>query len=114
MQTVTTAGPKTKKNPPSTEAASKPASLADRPLPKCSCCSTPYDLTSIVEGAVVETGLTDREAEVLRLIVKGLEIPEVGETLEMAPKTVKDHLSSIHRKFGVASRVELMADLFPT
>jgi NarL family two-component system response regulator LiaR len=51
-------------------------------------------------------GLTDREQEVLALIVEGLTNPEIGERLVIGLSTVKTHVSNILSKLGVSNRVE--------
>lgn len=48
--------------------------------------------------------LTDREGEVLALLVQGLSNNEIGEELGVSPHTVKNHLRSIYSKLGVTSR----------
>lgn len=50
-------------------------------------------------------GLTGREAEVLRLVARGLSDKQVAEQLMIAPRTVGTHLTSIYQKLGVSSRV---------
>jgi DNA-binding NarL/FixJ family response regulator len=48
--------------------------------------------------------LTERETEVLRMLVGGLSNREIGDALAMAEGTVKNHLSSILGKLGVRDR----------
>ncbi|WP_306361333.1 response regulator transcription factor [Nocardia sp. CC227C] len=50
--------------------------------------------------------LTEREREILLLIVDGLSNREVGARLFISPDTVKDHVSRILTKLGVTSRIE--------
>ncbi|MFD4456622.1 LuxR C-terminal-related transcriptional regulator [Nocardia sp. NPDC058480] len=50
--------------------------------------------------------LTEREREILRLIVGGLSNRDVGARLFISPDTVKEHVGRILAKLDVATRVE--------
>jgi DNA-binding CsgD family transcriptional regulator len=49
-------------------------------------------------------GLTEREAEVLRLVAAGRTNREIADALYLSEKTVARHLSNIFTKVGVSSR----------
>jgi NarL family two-component system response regulator LiaR len=50
--------------------------------------------------------LTEREREVLALMVEGLNNTQIAGRLTVSPSTVKSHVSNILSKLGVASRTE--------
>jgi DNA-binding NarL/FixJ family response regulator len=50
--------------------------------------------------------LTEREVEVLHLVVDGMTNQEIGGALGISDKTVEKHLESVFSKLGVASRTE--------
>jgi DNA-binding NarL/FixJ family response regulator len=51
--------------------------------------------------------LTDREREVLGMLVAGLSNREIGVPLGIEPRTVKAHVSKMMRKVGVQNRIAL-------
>ncbi len=53
--------------------------------------------------------LTEREREVLALMVEGLRNPDIAQRLVVSRSTVKFHVSSILAKLGVATRTEAVA-----
>jgi NarL family two-component system response regulator LiaR len=50
--------------------------------------------------------LTDREREVLALLIEGLNNTQIAGRLTVSPSTIKSHVSNILSKLGVASRTE--------
>ena len=63
---------------------------------------------TIAMNALVEP-LSDRELEVLRLIVAGLSNPEIAEELFIAVSTVKSHVNNIYGKLAVENRIQATA-----
>jgi DNA-binding CsgD family transcriptional regulator len=54
-------------------------------------------------------GLTPRERDVLRLLIKGCPDREIAEILYISPRTVQTHIARIFDKFGVNTRAEATA-----
>lgn len=50
--------------------------------------------------------LTNREIQVLKLVAEGLFNKEIGDKLNISERTVKNHISNIFRKIGVADRTQ--------
>jgi two-component system, NarL family, response regulator LiaR len=63
---------------------------------------------AIIGDEVIEP-LTDREMEVLVLMVKGLNNTEIADRLFVSRSTIKFHVSSILSKFHAVSRTEAVA-----
>jgi LuxR family maltose regulon positive regulatory protein len=62
-----------------------------------------YEVKSTPTQPLIEP-LSERETEVLRLIVAGLSNPEIAEELIIAESTVKTHINHIYAKLNVTSR----------
>lgn len=56
--------------------------------------------------------LTEREREVLALMVEGLNNTQIAGKLSVSPSTIKSHVSNILSKLGVSSRTEAVTLAF--
>ena len=55
----------------------------------------------------VNAVITDREKQVLQMLVSGLSNKEIGAPLGIVERTVKAHIAKLMRKIGVHNRIEL-------
>jgi DNA-binding NarL/FixJ family response regulator len=56
--------------------------------------------------AAHEGQLTPRELEILQLVARGMDNPEIAQTLFLSQHTVKNHVSSILLKMQVQNRIQ--------
>jgi LuxR family transcriptional regulator, maltose regulon positive regulatory protein len=54
--------------------------------------------------------LTERELDVLRLLVGELSTSQIAQSLYVSPSTVRTHVKSIYRKLGVSSRKDAVLE----
>ena len=52
------------------------------------------------------TTLTPREIQVLQLAAGGASNSDIAQALDIAKSTVKNHISSINKKYGTETRVQ--------
>jgi len=72
------------------------------------------DLARLVNRALARARLTRKEEEVARLVLKGLTSAEIGEMMGNSEKTIKQHLTQVYAKLGVAGRAEFFHLVFPS
>lgn len=65
--------------------------------------ATPIQSEPRAGGAL---GLTDRQLDVLRLLIKGLPNKKIAAELDISPATVKAHVNAIFKTLNVSSRTE--------
>ena len=61
--------------------------------------------------SLADLGITERQADVLRLVCKGRSNLEIARELAIAENTVKQHAHAAYRALGVSSRTEAMVAL---
>ncbi len=52
--------------------------------------------------------ITDREKDIISLIIRGSNNQEIGRRLFISEKTVKSHIYNIYQKVGIQNRIELL------
>nr|BFD82060.1 hypothetical protein StreXyl84_14610 [Streptomyces sp. Xyl84] len=62
----------------------------------------------------VTESFTERESQVFRLLLTGMSNRQIGRSLGIAERTVKNNLHAIYRKLGVAGRTEAVSRLLGT
>ena len=58
------------------------------------------------EGESVKTTLSDREMDILKGLVRGLDYKKIADELFISPFTVRTHISNIYEKLHVTSKVQ--------
>ncbi len=71
--------------------------------------ATGAPVASPLDTRIAALGLTERQADVTRLIARGLSNREMATELQISPSTVKRHLEDVYRRTGVGSRGALTA-----
>ncbi len=68
-------------------------------------------VTDPVEAAdgLIAAGLSEREAEVARLVAEGRTYKAIGSQLFISAKTVEHHVARLRQRLGAGSRAELLA-----
>ena len=64
--------------------------------------------SALVQAKTSHEQLSDREFEVLRLLVEGVGPSDIGERLHLSVKTVSTHKTRILEKLGLGSTAELV------
>ncbi len=58
------------------------------------------------QKAGMEYNLSEREMEVLKAMVDGLDYRQIGEKIFLSPHTVRTHIGNIYKKLHVCSKVD--------
>ncbi len=74
---------------------------------------SPQALHDRVDRGLTALALSEREAEIARLLLKGLGNKDIADIVRISEKTVKQHITRIFEKAGVSSRSELFSFIFP-
>ncbi len=63
------------------------------------------------KSSLYESNLTEREKEILSLLIKGLSYKEIASNIFISIETLNSHIKNIYRKLNVHSRSELASRL---
>jgi len=74
---------------------------------------SPRSLQDYVDRGLATLGITRREEEVARLLLKGLSNKEIAQMAQISEKTVKQYVTQIFTKAKVSSRGEFFSWIFP-
>ncbi|OHD10252.1 MAG: hypothetical protein A2086_00630 [Spirochaetes bacterium GWD1_27_9] len=69
---------------------------------------TIMDKIEITDYFINKYSITDREKEIIELILTGLSIKEISGKLDRSFKTVNNHIYNIYRKTNISSKIELL------
>lgn len=89
-----------------------PVALRDRDRGQTCVIIEPASAAELAPLIVCAYGLTDREQQVTRCVLRGMATKEIASALGLSPYTVSDHLRLVFEKVGVSSRTELAARIF--
>ena len=64
---------------------------------------------AVIDKEKTPFNLTEREQEILRLLVQGLLYKEIGNRLDISPNTAKKHVLNIYAKLHVNSKAQALA-----
>ncbi len=73
----------------------------------------PTRMTYLVDRALSQVGLTDKEQVIARYVLKGLTSTEIARLEANSDKTIRQHITRIYSKCGVSSRAEFFHYVFP-
>jgi DNA-binding CsgD family transcriptional regulator len=89
-----------------------PAALRDAGGGQTCVIIEPAPAAELAPLIVCAYGLTDREQQVTRCVLRGMATKEIASALALSPYTVSDHLRLVFEKVSVSSRTELAARIF--
>ena len=88
--------------------------MAFRDLDKANAASesaVPIDpaVAALIRSRISSYALTNKEKQIVMLVLSGLSNKEIARSIAIAEQTVKDHLKHVYGKMGVHQRTALYA-----
>lgn len=73
--------------------------------------AVPIDPTvaALIRSRISSYALTNKEKQIVMLVLSGLSNKEIARSIAIAEQTVKDHLKHVYGKMGVHQRTALYA-----
>ncbi|OUO92519.1 hypothetical protein B5F40_01090 [Gordonibacter sp. An230] len=71
--------------------------------------TSPVDPSVCVRALQVRHGLSDREAQVVGMLLRGKNVPAIAEELFISQNTVRSHVKRIYRATGIHARQDLIS-----
>ncbi len=69
-----------------------------------------YEQADVASDQILKKyGISDREAEIIDLLIEGLSNQQIAKQLYISPNTVKTHIKNIYTKVGVNNRLQLFS-----
>lgn len=69
-----------------------------------------YEQADVANDQILnQYGISDREAEIIGLLIEGLSNQQIAKQLYISPNTVKTHIKNIYAKVGVNNRLQLFS-----
>ena len=69
-----------------------------------------YEQADVASDQILKKyGISDREAEIIGLLIEGLSNQQIAKQLYISPNTVKTHIKNIYAKVGVNNRLQLFS-----
>ena len=75
--------------------------------------ASPRSLQDCADRGLAALEITKREADIARMLLKGLSNKEIANVAQISEKTVKQYLTRIFQKARVQSRSEFFSYIFP-
>jgi DNA-binding CsgD family transcriptional regulator len=88
------------------------ASLTEGPRGRAAVIIEPAPQSTVASLVAAGYGITERERDLLKLVLRGYSTAEIATTLCISPHTAKDHLKSIFEKTSTRTRGELVSRIF--